>query len=422
MSGTSSSILVSNVLVKRFRSLRKFVLALSLGVCALAFLTLLAGRVEQYIFRRRVELLLSQIQSLELRETSWQEAQSRFQSWRANRAFDEHCDAHKCSARITLNEFVFGCLTERNLFIKLDDYFRWRLKLSYSVGPFQRFEFWLAQWYMRLGGHPARVIANYGMRDGTTWSKGISVWIETFARWPAASGYSALEFSLLAEMHSLPRFEYYGNNWIASQLTLHPTYMIGEPGGCEICVMGWVKFTPYTSSGDVHRLMQLDLSCLTRWSPCVNQGDLMPTAWNQHVAERTLANREGPTCSPMILEVLARDSANIAAAQVVSYRENFRSKGYDKIVVKVRVLETLKGMKGWRPGETREVTLLSGTVCAPHHIGVGSRLLFYSGFDRTNELQFDPAWPWPVLPMNETNLDAFRRGVAQDYASADEVN
>jgi hypothetical protein len=124
--------------VGRLRSLRKFLVALSLSLCSLLFLTLLASQVEQRLFRRRAELLLSQLQSLELRKTSWQDAQTRFQRWGPNREFDEHCDSHKCSLKITLNEFVFGYLSERNLFVKLDDYFRWRLKLSYDIGPFAR--------------------------------------------------------------------------------------------------------------------------------------------------------------------------------------------------------------------------------------------------------------------------------------------
>ena len=72
------------------RSLRKFLVALSLSLCSLLFLTLLASQVEQRLFRRRAELLLSQLQSLELRKTSWQDAQTQFQRWGPNREFDEH--------------------------------------------------------------------------------------------------------------------------------------------------------------------------------------------------------------------------------------------------------------------------------------------------------------------------------------------
>jgi hypothetical protein len=157
--------------VGRFRSLRKFLFALALSLCAVLFLILLASQIEQHLFRRRAELLLSQVQSLELRKTTWQDVQVQLQRWGPNRKFGNPCDAHRCSLQITLKEFVFDYFTERNLFVKLDDYFRWRLKLSYNVGPFERMEYSLLQAYLRLGGHPARVTADIGMRDGMVWSK-----------------------------------------------------------------------------------------------------------------------------------------------------------------------------------------------------------------------------------------------------------
>jgi hypothetical protein len=409
--------------VGRLRSLRKFLFALSLSFGALLFLTLLTSQIEQHLFRRRAELLLSQLQSLELRKTSWQDAQTQFQSWGANREFDKGCSSQKCSLKITLNEFVLGHLTQRNLFEKLDDYFRWRLKLSYSEGPFVHAEFWLIRLYMCMGGRPARVIANIGMRDGTVWSKGTSVWVETLIDSAEWSGDQPFEFSLIAEVNSAPRFDYYGSPRVSSQLMLHQNYVIGRPGGCEVCVEGWVKFTPYAAPEDVHRLMQLDLSCLTRWHPCVSQNEIMPAAWAQYVAERsrTSQSKEILSCSPAIIEILGRDSANIATAEVVRYHENFYSQGYDKIVATVRVLDRLKGMAAWNVGETRDVTLPSGTPCADDKVQVGSRLILYGGWDRSNEVRFDPQKPWPVIPMNDTNLNFFRRGIDQDFSAQDKT-
>src|ERR1700676_222855 len=100
------------------------------------------------------------------------------------------------------------------------------------------------------------------MQDEVIWSKGISVWVETFAHpadWP---GEEPFEFSLLAEAQSVPGFADYFRRWVAPQLMLHPNYAIGRPSGCSSCVAGWVKFTPYTAPEDVQRLMKLNLSCL----------------------------------------------------------------------------------------------------------------------------------------------------------------
>jgi hypothetical protein len=187
--------------------------------------------------------------------------------------------------------------------------------------------------------------------------------------------------------------------------------------------MGWVKFTPYAAPEDVYRLMQLNLSCLTRWHPCVTQSDIMPAAWVQYLAERSQVNQseEIPACSPTIMEILGRDSANIATGEVVRYHENVYSEGYDRIVATVRVLDRLKGTVSWNVGETRDVTLVSGTLCAEEKVRVGSRLIFYGGWDHSNEVQFDPKKPWPVILMTNINLNLFRRGIDQDYSATDKT-
>jgi len=236
---------VSNDLVGRLRSLRNFLSALLLSLCAVLLLTLLACQIEQHLFRRRAELLLSQIQSLELRKTPWQEAQIRLQRWGQNRELGDYCDAHKCSLQITLKEFVFDYFTQRNLFVKLDDYFRWRLKLSYNVGPFERMEYSLLQAYLRLGGHPARIIANIGMRDGIVRRKDFYVGIETYGHPVFWSGNWRIEFTLIATASSVSRLDRSFAGLTDPQLMLHPYYSIGRPSGCTICVEGWAIFTPY---------------------------------------------------------------------------------------------------------------------------------------------------------------------------------
>jgi hypothetical protein len=122
---------VSNDAVGRFRSLRKVLIALGLSLCAVLFLTLLASQIEHRLFRRRAEILLSKVQALELRKTSWQDAQVQLQQWGPNRVIDDSGDPHMCSPQVTLDEFVFARFRQRNPFVKLDDYSclggkRWR--------------------------------------------------------------------------------------------------------------------------------------------------------------------------------------------------------------------------------------------------------------------------------------------------------
>jgi hypothetical protein len=277
---------VSNQIVIRF--LRRVLLIAVISVCGVLLVILVASQVGQHIFRNRAELLLAQVQSLELGKTSWQDAQRQLRGWVTEAKRDDPCNKTECSELITLTEpdWLF---VPRPIFVRLDDYLRWRLRLSYNQGPLARLmQKALFPGYMLMGGRPARILATIGMRDGVVWSKGFSVSIETY--WHNVREFGKdnwIEYELIADIHSVTRFDFSRETWEGSQLVLHPNYLISRPSGCEICVLGYVHFTPNSDPGDIHRLMQLDFSCLTRMRPCVDQIDIMPAAWKQYLAERS---------------------------------------------------------------------------------------------------------------------------------------
>lgn len=407
----------------RFRSLRKFLFALFLSLCALLFLTVVASKIEQHLFRRRAQLLLSQVQSLELRKTPWPDAQAQFQNWGSSREFGNSCDTHECSLTVTLNEFVFGYFIQRNLFVKLDDYFRWRLKLSYNQGPFERMEYSLLQAYVRLGGHPARVVANIGMREGVVWSKGFHVEIETYGHPVGRSGNDRMEFALLASAYSVSRFERHFGGLIDPQLMLHPHYSIGRPSGCTVCVAGWTMFTPYAAPADIHRLMELNLSCLTRWHHCLTQSDIMPVAWAEYLAEYPAVDgsRGEVACSPSFLEILGRDSANIAMVEILNYRDTVDPQGYHSGVAKARLLQRLKGVTDWNVRATREVPIRGGNFRENLKLPIGTRLVLFRSRGDSSE-EWIASWsPCPITWANEPNLSLIRRGIDQDFNASDKL-
>ena len=269
------------------RLLRKCLLFAAIGIGVLIFLVLLASQVEQRLFRSRAELLLSQVQSLELRKAPWPDALRQLKRWERESKFNDRCTRAECSIEITLVEPVSGFLFRNLTFVHLDDYLRWRLRLCYDEGPFVRMKQAMLQGYMLLGGRPATITASAGMRGGVVWSKGFSVVIETY--WHNIPDFNPdrwFEYSLIASTGSVPHLDLSGQNWVDPQITLHPNYIISRPGGCEICIMGYVHFTPYADPADIRRLMQLNLSCLTRIRPCLDQGDIMPAAWKQYLEER----------------------------------------------------------------------------------------------------------------------------------------
>jgi hypothetical protein len=271
--------------VSRNRSLRKTFHLLLLALFVLLSVTLAASQIEQHIFRHRAELLLAEIQSLQLRKTPWLNVQQLFKPWAAKMKFADQCNESECSFEITLNEFVFNFISSNPLFVRLDDYIRWRLKLSYMNGPLAGFEAVALRLYMALGGQPATVNATVGMIDGIVSSKAFG--LKTLIYPQVMRSFFALRGPdfLWASASTVSRINHVSGSPEA-ELTLHPNYVIGGPDGCVGCVAGWVNFTPDTNPADVHRLMDFNLSCLTRVLPCRTQLDIMPKAWAQYLAER----------------------------------------------------------------------------------------------------------------------------------------
>lgn len=324
----------------RLRQLKR-VFAFLLFFVALLSLAIVTSQVEQRLFRRRAERLLSQVRAFELRKTPWPEAQQQLEKWEALRTLSKPCHTRQCSLEITLRDPVYRFVLETNPLVKLDDYFRWKFNLHYNTGPFERLEYALVNGYLRFGGHPARVTAGIGMRDGVVWEKSFDVRIATYgnpAYWSPPE--FVLEFPLIVTLYSVPRFQYPDGREFHAQLYLHPSYEIGRPGGCTICVYGWVRFTPYADPADIERLMQLDLSCLTRWRPCVSQAEIMPVAWNQYNSELSRLETDKPTfsCSPWMLQLMGRDSTNVAVVRIISARTHA-----DETILIARVLQNLKG-------------------------------------------------------------------------------
>jgi hypothetical protein len=398
----------------RLSFFRKRLLVVSLALGALLVTALMAGHIQQHFFRARVELLLSELSSFELRKTGWSVAEAQLRHWGENRKFDDGCNEHACSLMIRLDDFAYSYVSERNIFIKLDDYFRWRLKLSYSTGPFERALWSLFRAYMLAGGHPAEVQAEISMRDGVVWGKGITVRIETYAKggaWRAADG-SRVEYTLIASGRSVPRFDFLGDRENERQLAVHPEYEIGRPDGCEICVAVWGKFTAYAPPEDMDRLMRVNTSCLTRWHPCLNENDIMPVAWSQHVAERPRVSGTpgGSSCPSPIYKIVGRDSVHIAVAEILEYHEGS---------AKVRILDKLKGVANWKVGEIRDVPITGGIGERHVQLRPHSRVVLIAGFGPLREMRVDPGHNCPVLFADEANLAQIREGIALDYTASE---
>ena len=229
-------------------------LLVALGAAVAICFLIVAIRVQQYVFRLRVERLQNDIRSLQCRKTGLAETQATLRHWNATYGHDGSCDQSKCSSEIMIGDFAYA---HAEFFSNHQRLFR-----AYGI----------------LGGRPAMVRAGVSFENGVVYSKSYATYIEVFPRESVALGFTSYGYSLIGEtatMESLP--PRYGRYPAESR---HPAYKVGWPDGCEICIMIYAHFTPAASETDVARLGNLDLSCLTRWFyPCRLKADIMPTAW-----------------------------------------------------------------------------------------------------------------------------------------------
>jgi len=252
------------------------------------------------------------------------------------------------------------------------------------------------------------------------WSKGFAVLIDAYQlNTSKIFGNTWDGFStLVAETRSVSRFDIGG-----AQLALHPDYAIGQPGGCEGCVMGWTKFTAYADPADVRRLTQLDLSRLTRWHSCLNQSDMIAAASSQYSVEhnRGREDRTQATSSSPITEMLGRDSSRIATGNILDYREIVDSDGSRYGRATVRVGKSIQGATDWGMGEIREVRVKLGSKQEYANLRRRAEIVFFGRWDRSDDMRPDPGYGCPFILANESNLNLIRAGAARDYAATDDA-
>jgi len=375
----------------------------TLGFVIFILLALATIQGEQRLQRSRSERLLRQLQAIDLRVATFSDVERTFGRSATKSA---KCDNESCEYSIQLES---------------------PLGSQALIRVLQRFHIptdRLFHTLLRLGARPALVNAQIKIRNGIAWGKSMMVVIampggrDNQGRW--------CDYELIGRVQSIPAFHhrYYRD----AEFLLHTDYEIGRPGGCTACVEGHVWFTPYAAVGDVRRLMDFDLSCMTRWrNICRTQSDILPSAWAQYQQEESsFANSTGrPTPSPRFVETLGRDATTIAVVQIgnidrhnepnefVEVDGHFQPTGktYVEQRAKARVLQVLKGdlLHGGQ-----DVTLQASEPELPFHDSEHLIVLL------------DPIWTekadnlfvvesWQALPPTPENLDLIRTGMSEDF-------
>ncbi|MGH9735536.1 MAG: hypothetical protein ACRD8A_13210 [Candidatus Acidiferrales bacterium] len=214
-------------------------------VCAsiVAGLTVLIGiRVERHVLRRHAEALMADMQSITLRETTFQQVQPIFRRWRRWGKFIRPCSPARCEFDIRLHD-----LDSR------PDRYLYRDHAVFQLASL-------------VGESPTAISARIGVLNGVVSSEQIGFAIETPGHLLSAQTASSPRIDLPRGAHSTPA----------------PNYAVWSPPNFPDMVR--LEFTPSADPSRIHRLMAIDFSCLTRWRPCQSRDQIMPAAMSAAAA------------------------------------------------------------------------------------------------------------------------------------------
>ena len=363
-------------------ALRLYLLFAALVILFAAFI-----QIQARLLRHRAEALLSDIRQLELRKSTWADAQNIMSRWGAWGHYHGSCTAAECGYHVVLADVFYKRLLP------------YRLALPYMV---------IAGW---LGGRPVLVHGSFTVIDGVVWGKGFDATIAVPPQSFSDDGYA-----LVGWADSASRLSPFGPQ---PQLRMHKEYLIGRPGGCEGCLMAYTRFTPNAYPSDVQRLMNFDLSCITRWQPCRELEQLMPQAWPQFLAEqdRVEAAWEHFNCDDYPLDLRGREAENAAVVEVVSSRTQ-KEFGVDRQRVKFRLVQQLKGAQFWKTNTEAESWFDSR-----QRLGAGGKviLLFDQERGHVEALNLDVK-RCGVIPFTARSLAEVEQGINQDFLSSRTVD
>jgi hypothetical protein len=364
------------------RAFRFYLLFAALVILFAAFI-----QIQAHLLRHRAEALLSDIRHLELRKSTWADAQNIMSRWGAWGHYDGSCTAAGCEYHVVIADVFNKRLVPH------------RLALPYMV---------IGGW---LGGRPVMVHASFTVIDGVLCGKSFDALIAVPPR-----SFSDYGYTLIGEAGSASRLSPFGG--LEPQLALHKDYLIGRPGGCEGCLMAYTRFTPSAHPSDAQRLMNFDLSCITRWQPCLELEQLMPQAWRQYLAEqdRVQAAWEHFNCD-YPLDLLGREAENAALAEVVSSRTE-KHFGEDWRIVKFRLVKRLKGAQFWQTNTEAELPIGS-----PEHLSTGSKVILLFDHKRGGvEVRNLDVERCGVIPFTTRSLAEVEQGIDVDFHSSRTVD
>ncbi len=306
--------------------MKRAALVIALSAVILVAVISVRLRIEQHRFRRQAEQLLSDVRELELKKSSATEVRLVVRKW----GFEEWSRPDKpCTEDDCIYHFRFMAGS---------------LRIHRFADPFIKG----ARIFDWLGLRPSIVQSWIQIRGKAL--RSVSFSVDTLGRGCDGSGCTLMGYVGTKQGE---------DSWSAhdqpdvnlEHTLLHPNFVVGtfpallnvDTGGSPAVIV-WAEFSSGANAADVSRLMQFDLSCLTRLRSCKNR-DLMPTVWAQSVDD-SRESRKSLTCTPEVERRVAQlaDVIVLLRPQTVVLRQP-RGEGWPSELPNLEVVSVIKKPK-----------------------------------------------------------------------------
>jgi hypothetical protein len=296
------------------------------------------GEIRQRILVHRAASLLSDIHSLRLRQSNWNDAQGLMARWGRWGHYDGACTSEDCLYVITVRDLTVPAN---------NNVAEWASRTMYFLSAFRLLP---RQW----GGGLRLLQGMFLVQNGIVVRSGVAIDMtqSPFAKGaqPACCGAELIMSVRSRGSLGTPRW------WQEEQRSRHPDYVTWRPGGCTFCLMGRVTYADSMPPEEAAKLSDFQLSCATRWSSCLTLEELDPAAHAWHLygspwgdpPEKTISQQMPIGCA-LPLYALGRDANRIVSVEALEDSVSLGKDpdGTEHESSRVRVIAGLKGDLPW---------------------------------------------------------------------------
>ncbi|SFS21998.1 hypothetical protein SAMN05421771_4349 [Granulicella pectinivorans] len=367
------------------------------------------GEIRQRILVHRAAALLSDIHSLRLHQSDWNDAQRFIATWGRWGHYDGACTSEDCLYVVTLHDLSIP--VNNNVA-------EWPSRMTYFLSAFRLLP---RQW----GGGLRLMQATFLVQNGAIVRSGVSIDMSQspFAKGaqPVCCGAELIISARSQASLGMPE------SWQEEQRSRHPDYTTWRPGGCTFCLMGRVTYADSIPVEEAVKLSDFQLSCATRWSSCLTLEELDPAAHSWHLYEapwgdppEKTTSQQMPVGCALPLYALGRDADRIVSVEALEDGVSLGkdAEGVEHESSRVRVIAGLKGASPWPIDSTQRV-LSSGSpyydkVRKPAHLVKTQRYFLMLGNEEAASQDHISLENCGVVGEDTASDREVRRGMAMD--------